>query len=79
MRRWIKTDLVKILVTVSLLSCELGSQVQGCLLALHYLRLMTMLMMVVMMVIMVMMMMVRVIVVSMMIVMMMVMASLAPR
>ena len=77
MRRWIKTDLVKILISVSLLSCELGAKVQGCLLALHYLCLMIMLMMVMMMVIMVIMMMVMVVI--MMIVMMMVMASLAPR
>ena len=76
MRRWIKTDLVKILVSVSLLSGKLGAKVQGCLLALHYLRLMMMKIMVMMMIMMIVMMMVMGMVVIMMIVMMMVMASL---
>ena len=45
-----KTDLVKILVSVSFLSSKLGAQIQGCLLALHYLCLMIMMIMIMVMV-----------------------------
>ena len=44
----IKTDLVKILVSVSFLSSKLGAQIQGCLLALHYLCLVIMMIMIIM-------------------------------